>query len=382
MVEKILVVDDELETLRLIGVMLQRQGFEIIASASGNEAITLAKKENPDLIILDIMMPDMDGFEVAKELKASSTTKNIPILMFTAKSQLEDKVTGYDVGADDYLTKPVHPAELVAHVKALLSRTSKEVVFSEEEPGYTVGVVSPKGGIGCSSFVLNLAMSYQQETKEQVIAAELRPGHGSWGLDLGYPEAIGLKNLLNLNMSEISTGAIKEELIRTISGELLLLASYDLQDVNLVNSTDQMKTIAKLLPAIAPFVVLDLGTPYLVNLDEILESCQEVILLTEPYPAPIERSKVIIEEFGKFGFGKYKLLSVVLNNRIRSDLQYTTKQVEIKLGQPVFHIISPNPENSFNAAERHMALIKNQPEGLIAQQYTQLAKMIAQHILA
>ena len=114
MVDKILVVDDELETLRLIGVMLQRQGYEIIASASGVEAFSLAKKENPDLIILDIMMPDKDGFEVARELKAMPETNNIPLLMFTAKSQVEDKVTGYEVGADDYLTKPVHPAELVA----------------------------------------------------------------------------------------------------------------------------------------------------------------------------------------------------------------------------------------------------------------------------
>jgi len=382
MVERILVVDDELETLRLIGVMLQRQGYEIIAAASGAEAISIANKEKPNLIILDIMMPDIDGYEVTKELKSASATKDIPILMFTAKSQVEDKITGYDVGADDYLTKPVHPAELVAHVKALISRTVKGGVFADEEPGHTIGVISPKGGIGCSSFVLSLAMSYQQETKEQVIAAELRPGLGSWGLDLGYPESIGLKNLLNKTNSEITTGAIKEELIRTISGELLLLASYNVKDLKLVNSTEQMQTIVSLLPAIAPFVILDIGVPYLLNLREILENCDEVILLTEPYPASIERSKLLIEKLGEFGFGKYKLLSVVLNNRMRSDLQYTTKQVELALGQPIYHIISPNPENAYNASERKMALVKNQPEGLTAQQYTQLAKMIAQHILA
>ena len=380
MVEKILVVDDELETLRLIGVMLQRQGYEIIASASGIEAVSLAKKENPDLIILDIMMPDKDGFEVAKDLKAMPETDNIPLLMFTAKSQVEDKVTGYEVGADDYLTKPVHPAELVAHVKALLSRSPKSGVFTEEESGHTIGVLSPKGGIGCSSFVLNLAMSYQHETKEQVIAAELRPGHGAWGLDLGYPEATGLRNLLNMSTREITPNIIKEELIRTISGELLLLASYNLEDIKLINETDQLNAIVQQLPLIAPLVILDLGNPYLTNAAEILEKCDEIILLTEPYPYPIERSKILIEELGNYGFGKYKLLNIVLNNRMRSDLQYATNQVEVKLNHPVMHIISPSPENSFNAAERKMALIKNQPEGLIAQQYSQLAKMIAQHI--
>lgn len=127
MPEKILIVDDDLETLRLLGMMLQRKGYEIIAANSGETAISMVKKELPDLIVLDVMMPVIDGYQVAREIRNDPVTAQIPILMFTSKSQIDDKVTGYDAGADDYLTKPVHPAELTAHVKSLLSRSVKPV---------------------------------------------------------------------------------------------------------------------------------------------------------------------------------------------------------------------------------------------------------------
>jgi len=120
MPEKVLIVDDDVETLRLVGLMLQRQGYEIIAANNGAQAIVMAQSAQPDLIVLDVMMPDMDGFQVTHTLRNNPDTALVPILMFTAKSQVDDKVAGYDAGVDDYLTKPVHPAELVAHIKASL----------------------------------------------------------------------------------------------------------------------------------------------------------------------------------------------------------------------------------------------------------------------
>src|SRR5690349_3477131 len=109
MAEKILIVDDDLETLRLVGMMLEKQGYSILAASSGSEAINKAQSERPDIILLDVMMPDMDGYEVTRALRAGAKTADIPILMFTAKSQVDDKIAGYNAGVDDYLTKPVHP---------------------------------------------------------------------------------------------------------------------------------------------------------------------------------------------------------------------------------------------------------------------------------
>ncbi|HVU12446.1 MAG TPA: response regulator, partial [Phototrophicaceae bacterium] len=120
MAEKILVVDDDIDSLKLIGLMLQRNGYEVIAANAGNQALTRAASDHPDLIILDIMMPDMNGYEVSRRLRRNPETQNIPIIMFTAKTLIDDKVAGFEAGADDYLTKPTHPAELASRVKAIL----------------------------------------------------------------------------------------------------------------------------------------------------------------------------------------------------------------------------------------------------------------------
>jgi DNA-binding response OmpR family regulator len=201
MAEKILIIDDDVDTLRLVGLMLQRQGYEISAASNGSQGLTKALEERPDLILLDVMMPDMDGYEVTRRLRKNPVTAAIPIMMFTAKTQLDDKVTGFEVGADDYLTKPTHPTELQAHVKALLARTVHKdpndvVTASHEHHGYVIGVLAARGGLGVSSLASNLAAGIFTRTQSDVILAELVPGQGTFGLNFGAPNQKGLTEIL------------------------------------------------------------------------------------------------------------------------------------------------------------------------------------------
>src|SRR3972149_4284559 len=111
---KILIVDDDLQSLKLIGLMLQRRGHTIAAAQSGMQALAKVRSEVPDLVILDVMMPGLDGFEVCRRLRSDPKTSRVPIILFTAKNQVSDKVAGFQAGADDFLTKPVHPNELAS----------------------------------------------------------------------------------------------------------------------------------------------------------------------------------------------------------------------------------------------------------------------------
>jgi two-component system, OmpR family, alkaline phosphatase synthesis response regulator PhoP len=120
---KILVVDDEKDIVELIRYNLEKEGYRIIAAFDGMQAIKYAEKDLPNLIILDLMLPLLSGLEVCRVLKQTEKTKQIPILMVTAKSTETDKVVGLELGADDYVTKPFSPRELVARVKAILRRT-------------------------------------------------------------------------------------------------------------------------------------------------------------------------------------------------------------------------------------------------------------------
>jgi DNA-binding response OmpR family regulator len=117
---KILVVDDEERMVRFIRLNLEHDGFRVIEAFNGNQAINKARSNLPDLVLLDVMMPDLDGFEVLRVLREVST---VPVIMLTAKGEEEDRVRGLELGADDYITKPFSPRELVSRVRAVLRRT-------------------------------------------------------------------------------------------------------------------------------------------------------------------------------------------------------------------------------------------------------------------
>lgn len=121
----ILVVDDEPDILNLLDYNLKKAGFKVLQAKDGPEAIELTNKKKPSLVLLDIMLPDMDGTEVLKRLKSDPLAKRIPVIMLTAKGEEVDRVVGFELGAEDYITKPFSPRELVLRVKAVLKRSNE-----------------------------------------------------------------------------------------------------------------------------------------------------------------------------------------------------------------------------------------------------------------
>src|SRR3972149_1661147 len=179
---KILVVDDDLDTVKLVGTTFEKQGYVILAARDGVEALQKVAQHHPDLILLDVMMPKMAGFEVIRRLRADPATSAIPVIMFTAKAQVDDKVAGLEAGADEYLTKPTHPAELVARVRSVLKRP---IALLPSSPGASaesralIGVLAAKGGQGASTLCINVAATLHDRFPEAtVVLAEVRPGRG------------------------------------------------------------------------------------------------------------------------------------------------------------------------------------------------------------
>ncbi|MGC9941737.1 MAG: response regulator transcription factor [Verrucomicrobiota bacterium] len=123
---KILVVDDEPEAVELLEFNLKQAGYAVTTAGDGAEALKKARTQTPDMIVLDVMLPEMDGFEICKSLRLDSTTAKIPIIMLTAKAAEIDRVLGLELGADDYLTKPFSPRELLLRIKKILARGQTE----------------------------------------------------------------------------------------------------------------------------------------------------------------------------------------------------------------------------------------------------------------
>ena len=380
MAERILIVDDDVDTLRLVGLMLQRQGYQVIAASNGSQGLTKAFEERPDLILLDVMMPDMDGYEVTRRLRKNPATAAIPVLMFTAKTQLDDKVAGFEVGADDYLTKPTHPTELQSHVKALLARAipkrpeDMETVYREKN-GYVIGVLSVRGGLGVSTVAANLAAGLYTRSKADVVLAELTPGQGSIAFEFGLPSQNGLSDILKGKSIEITREKIQSALVPHNMGARILAASDSPRDVDLMTYVDNFETLILRLGGLARFIVLDLGSGLPASIQKSLSLCTDRIVVLEGTASSIHQTKILLNEMAELGIDA-KTISVVLNNRQRSEAQIPWAQVQERLGHPIVTSLTPASELFMQASKLNTPALVAQPEHMVSQQFFKLADAI------
>ena len=383
MAEKILIIDDDLDTLRLVGLMLQKQGYHISAASNGTQGLAKAFEERPDLILLDVMMPDMDGYEVTRRLRKNPATDSIPILMFTAKTQLDDKVTGFEVGADDYLTKPTHPTELQAHVKALLSRSTQRdsgeiVTASHEHHGYMIGVLAARGGLGVTSVASNIAACLFTRTQSDVVLAELTPGHGTLATEYGISNQIVLSEILHGSVVEVTREKVQSALLPHSSGIKLLLASENPRDVTLTSQVKNYEALIARLSTFARFIVLDLGVSLPNFAQKLLPMCDERIIVMEGTPQTIQHTKLLIDDMASLSIDR-KNISVVLNNRARSEVQMPLSQAQEKLGHSILSALTPAPEMFLQATRSQTPAVICQPTNVTTQQFLKIADTIIEH---
>jgi DNA-binding response OmpR family regulator len=379
MADKILLVDDDLDTLKLVGLMLERQGYEVHAASSGSQALGILEKTMPDMILLDIMMPEMDGYEVARRVRANPRTADIPIIMFTAKGQVDDKVMGFEVGADDYLTKPTQPRELIAHIKAVLSRSKKTpsppAPPADTGRGYLIGILGVKGGLGLSTLAINLGISLYQQYKKNVIVTDFRPGQGTIGLELGESKPESLSHLLQRKSSEITSQDVKNQLTLHETGVQLLLASHHPQNAQYLSNTGVFQSIAKYLPSLARYTIVDLGPSLTPVTNKVIGECDQLIIVVEPVPHILEQTKELIEDLIDIGVGEGQI-NLVLVNRIRSGVQLSWSQVQEQMDREISVIFTPAPELAYQASIHNIPIIIMQPDSLTSQQFRNLAEAL------
>ncbi len=157
--ERILIVDDEEDIIDVIKFNLEREGYDVISVKSGEKGVDAVERHNPDLIILDLMLPGIDGIDVCKKLKGDSETKNIPIIMLTAKDSELDIIIGLEFGADDYMTKPFSPKVLTARIKAMLRRVKTETEDAEIIKKDEIEMNLTKHEVKCNNTKVDLTYS-------------------------------------------------------------------------------------------------------------------------------------------------------------------------------------------------------------------------------
>jgi len=378
MVEKILIVDDDLDTLRLIGIVLEREGYQVSEASNGDQAILLAKSLQPNLVLLDLMMPGMDGIEVARNLRADPHTNNILIIILTAKSDLEDKLEGFDIGADDYLTKPIQHPELVAHVKAVLKRAGrikKDPIRGLEKPGKVISVLSAKGGLGVTTVALNLGFTIHDLFNDSVLVSDLKPGYGRLGLDLGFFNFQTYTQLLSEDLSDIELSMIVDSVLHHESGLKLLLSSPYPRDSKYADRSEMFELIVKGLSRLSQYTVLDLPVSLSLTNQRVISLSDIVLIVLEPVPQTIFQSKMLLDDLYTMGVGKDNL-SYVLLNRVVTGSQLSLSEVQDQLGEEIQIIIPTDEELAYQSLVNNSPLIYLQSDGIITQQFIKLAEHI------
>jgi len=376
---KILIVDDDLESVKLIGLMLERRGYDIIAAQAGTQGLAKAQTEDPDLIILDLMMPDMDGYEVCRRLRANEETADLPIIMFTAKTQLDDKVAGFQAGADDYLTKPVHPDELAARVEAVLLRASQRKGEAGEggKGGKVVGFIGAKGGVGTTTLAANIAVSMQQmKEDEQVILAELSGGLGTVAIQLGLRHQVGLHTLLDQMMGRIDQRLVEAQLEEHTTGLLVLSGETQPPGVAIPLFPDQAEAIIDHLRELSDYLLLDLGVGLTDTNQQALLMCDSVVVVVEPQREAMQLALALLHGMDETVKIPAHRMDIVLVKKAASASTYTQSKIEEELGFDLVGVITPAPELAFQSAERGIPMAMMQSNNLASQQYKRIAERL------
>ncbi|MBP7686481.1 MAG: response regulator [Thermoflexales bacterium] len=375
---KILLVDDDLQSLKLVGLMLQRRGYVIMAARGGVQGLAKAESDAPDLILLDVMMPDLDGLEVCRRLRSQPSTSQIPIIMFTAKSDVGDKVDGFQSGADDYLTKPIHPNDLAARVDAALQRSAqKRLNVQPTTTAQVIGLLGVRGGVGTTTLALNLAAAMANADGERrVILVDLQTSAANIAAQLGLGTADGLAALVSLEPSEITPVALGPRLIHHASGMSLLVNADQPAPAALLTAA-QVTALISSVSQLAHIVVLDLGS----TLDDLtltaLGLCRRVVLALEPQRIAVAAAQNVSAQLERRGIPAARL-SAALINRTTGTVMLDKQVIEAQLKLPIEVLLPPVPEVAGQAADESNLIIHLQPGGLFAEQI----RTLAQHLTA
>jgi DNA-binding response OmpR family regulator len=375
MAKRILIVDDDPNALRLIGYALQRQGYTVIVAQDGEKALTKAQSEKPNLIILDLMMPAMDGYEVLRQLRTIPATARVPVILFTAKSQVEDKIAGFEAGADDYLTKPVTPAELIARVKALLLRASYATPATLQAK--VIGFLGVKGGVGTTSVCVNVAVALSRQDK-WVTLIECQPYTGTAAQQMGLQPHCTLASLSQQEARAVDRAIVEGCITRHHTGVRVIPApvepSSDIQPITPAHA----RALVEHLDGLAEIVILDLGSQLGPTVRQLLKRCDRVVLVTEADEIALHLTQGLLQKGkeGSLGVRSDALIDVLVVDRVRTAAALTRTEVEETLDRELLALITPAPELFRQGAREGHPAILVQPEGLHANLFRQLAKTL------
>jgi len=282
MTNRILVVDDDPIALKLVSSILTAQGYRIATVQGPKESLSILADQTFDLVLLDVLMPEIDGYELCRRLRKNPKTSELPIILLTALDTLEQKMRGFDAGADDYIAKPFEPKELIARIEVLLRRAApRSTVEPIENIGKVISVFSLRGGVGVSTIAANLAAGLAQLWDKQALLVDLVFTAGQAALMLNVPLRKTWADLATIPNEEIDIELLEMLLLPHPSGVRVLAAPARPEQGELITE-EKIQHVLGLLRGYYEYIIFDLPHDFSFATLEGLDVSDEILIPLSP----------------------------------------------------------------------------------------------------
>jgi DNA-binding response OmpR family regulator len=359
MTARILVADDDSVLQRLLLHTLKLEGYDVLLANDGNAAWEIALRERPDLVVLDVMMPGLNGFELCQMLRQRPEMVTLPIIMLSGLSDVQEKVRGLKAGADEYLTKPIDLRELTARVEALLMRNRLLRQSGVQRTGRLITVMGAKGGVGATTITLNLAALLAKMGK-QTLAAELRPDFGTFAVQLKMPNVErNLAGLLGFEAPAISEPLVASYLQATEFGPRVLFGPQKLEEFGELNAARTGAVITRLI-TLGDFVVVDLPAITSPAHETIVKTSSYIVLLLEPELSSVAAAAVRLRQLDAWGATSAMIKLLVVNRQ--GALMLSLREIENRLERAIDGVAPPAAEVLNIAVQYGNPLVVYQPD--------------------
>jgi pilus assembly protein CpaE len=370
---KVLVVDDDASVQRLLQQTLRQEGFEVILAGDGTEGFRLWQQQDPSLVLLDVSLQGLDGYQVAARIRAEEHPgRRVPIIMLTADRDVQQKVRALRAGADDYLIKPFHPAELLARMKSLMARFAPgETIVGRPPMGRIHAYYGAKGGVGTTTIAINTAIALQGLGRRVcLVDGNLQFGDHRVFLDLGLDRR-GIVDVVSA--PSMDADLLKGTMQTHDSGVDLLLAPPSPEAADLVTAA-HMNEILELLGGMYDYVIVDIDK----RLDDlnlmVLDVADTIYAVMTADLSCLKNVRLVLETIGHLGYESNKLKLVL--NRSNAFTGINVKSAEGALGRPIEHQIVNEYRGAISALNSGAPFMTAKADGVLGRSVLDFARAI------
>ena len=361
MTATILVIDDSEVIIKMITHNFEREGHRVVGAKNGPDGLEMATLYDPDVILLDVMMPEMDGYEVCRRLRQEEATGKTPIVMLTSMASIANMQAGFEAGADDYVTKPFEITELTLRINAILRRTMRDA--PAVKTGRVISVFSLRGGCGCSSLAVNLTVGLSQMWATRSVLFDLALPVGVCDFMLALKPAYTLSDLAQKDTSEIDPALIEDTLFAHESGVRLMSGILEPHLAELV-SDSLVSILIDQFRELAPYTVIDLAHNFSAPMLAALDKSDVIMMPITPDLNSVRLAASTLKVFDALGYERERIHIAV--NWTFPKAGIAASKIESTIGHPISVVIPHVPSEWSEAINMGKPVITTTPNEVLA----------------